>query len=255
MAASRAPRLALAALLAVAVGGCASVPQRVPPVLGGVPAAEVAALFRRWETEWRQFPGLRAAVDLVVSRDGQARRTAGALLLSPTHLRFEAVTPLGFSALVVTAGPDRLLVFSPGDGRAWSARPTAAAMTRWIGLPVEPAVLIRFLAGHVPLPPEGTPVRAGEDRGPHLLFERNGVTERIWVGAEGQPARVELEDGRRVTATFERAVTGQLISLLVEVPSQSLEAQLRYLSGEYVAPSPAAFELTLPPDLPIERVD
>jgi len=237
------------------MAGCATAPERLPPVLGGVPADQVDGLVRRWAAEWAEFRGLRAAVDLTVVRNGRAQRTAGALLLSSTHLRFEAITPIGLPAVVVIVGPDRLLVFSPTERKAWTARPTAEAMGRWLGAPVEPPVLIRLLTGHVPLPPDGTPVRVGRDRGPHLVFQRDAVTERVWVTTEGRPARLELENGRRVTATFDRAMDGQIVSLAVEVPSQSLEVHLRYISGEYAAPPLEAFELAVPAGVPIERVD
>jgi hypothetical protein len=249
-------RWGLVSLLVLGVAGCATAPERRPPVVGGVPAGDLGALVRRWDAEWRQFPGLRAAVDVVVSRDGRAQRTAGALLLSPTHLRLEAITPLGFPAFLVTAGPERVLVLNPIERRAWSARPTADAMGRWIGVPVDPAILIRLLAGHVPLPPEGVPVQLAEDRGPHLAFTHNGVTERVWVTVEGLPLRVEFEEGRyRVRATFARAVNGLLVGVNIEVPDRSIEAEVRYLSGETRALPPEAFELPIPADVPIERVD
>jgi hypothetical protein len=251
----RRPLPALAVLLLLGAAGCATAPERLAPVLGGVPADQVDALVRRWEADWREFRGLRAAVDLTVVRSGRAQRTAGALLVSPTHLRFEAITPLGFPAIVVTAGPDRLLVFSPTERRAWSARPTAEAMNRWLGVPLEPQTLTRILTGHVPALPDGTPVRVTQDRGPHLVFERAGVTQRVWVTAEGRPARLELANGQRVTATFDRTVDGQIASVTLEVPRQSVEAQVRYISGDSVALPLEAFEITVPPGVVIERVD
>src|SRR5262249_17422607 len=154
------------------------------------------------------------------------------------QLRFEVITPLGLPAAVVTVGPDRLLVFSPTERTAWTARPTAEAMGRWLGAPVEPPALIRLLTGQVPLPPDGTPVRVGQGGGPPLVFQRGAVTARVWVTTDGRPARLELENGRRVTATFDRAVDGQLIALAVEVPSQSIEVRLRYISGENAALPP-----------------
>jgi hypothetical protein len=248
--------LALSLLILLGIAGCATrAPERVPSVIGGVPAADVAALVRRWDAEWRQFPGLRAAVDVVVSQSGRAQRTAGALLLSPTHLRLEAITAIGFPALIVVAGPERVLVFSPAERRAWSAQPTAEAMGRWVGVPLEPAVLIRLLAGQVPLPPEGVPVQHAEDREPHLFFTHDGVTERVWVTVEGLPARVEFQEGRqRVLATFARTMSGQLVGVNIQVPARSIEAEVRYLSGETLAPPAQAFELPIPAGIPVERV-
>jgi hypothetical protein len=249
-------RWGLVGLLVLGVAGCATAPERRPPVAAGVPAGDVGALVRRWDAEWRQFPGLQAAVDVVVSRAGKTQRTAGALLLSPTHLRLEAITPLGFPALILTAGPERVLVLNTMERRAWSARPTVDAMGRWFGVPVEPGILIRLLAGHVPLPPEGVPVQLAEDRGPHLAFTHAGVTQRVWVTAEGLPLRVEIEEGRqRVLATFARAVTGLLVGVNIAVPARAIEAEVRYLSGETRALPPEAFALSLPADVPIEQVD
>jgi hypothetical protein len=254
----RGPRPLLTALtvlpIVVAVG-CATPPPRVPPVLGGVPAERVDELIRRWADSWERFTGLRAAVDVTIVRRGQAQRAAGALLLSPTRLRFEAMTPIGFPALVATAGPDRLLVWVPLERKAWAGRPTPQAMARWLGVPAAPDIVIRLLAGQVPLPPAGVPVRVAEDRGPHLVFEQGGTRQRVWVTPDGDPARVELTNGQRFTVTFERAVTGPVTGVFLEAPGQSLEARLRYVSGEYVTPPPEAFELTLPPDVAVERLD
>ncbi|MGH7268287.1 MAG: hypothetical protein ACREMB_26000 [Candidatus Rokuibacteriota bacterium] len=248
-------RLVRALGVVLLAAGCATVPAPLPPVLGGVPAEQVSELLRRWEADWRQFPGLRAAVDVTVARRGRAQRSAGGLLLSPTHLRFEALAPLGFPALVVTAGPAQILVFSPTERRAWSARPTAEAMERWLGVPVVLDTLIRLLVGWVPAPPAGATVRVAEDRGPHILVEHDRLTQRIWVTAEGRPARLELEDGARVTVTFERGVDGNVQSLAVEAPGQGLELALRYISAEYGPPPQAAFDLRLPPGVPVDAVN
>jgi hypothetical protein len=50
-------------------------------------------------------------------------------------------------------------------------------------------------------------------------------------------------------------VDGQLQGLAIEARSQSIEVHLRYISGEYLAVPPEAFELTLPAGMPIESVD
>jgi hypothetical protein len=248
-------RTALVLVAMLLAAGCATAPQRLPPVLGGVQADQADTLVRRWEEEWRRFTGLRAAVDLTVVRRGRAQRSAGALLLSPTQLRFEVITPIGLPAIVVVAGPERLLAYSPLERKAWSARPTPEAMGRWLGVPLQPDTLIRLLAGYVPPPPDGVPARVAQERGPHLLFERGAWRERIWVTAEGQAARVRLENGQRYLVTFDRTVSGQLQGLDLEAPGQSLEVHLRYISGEYVAPPPQAFEIVVPAGVPTEALD
>jgi hypothetical protein len=220
-----------------------------------VPLAEAAALVRRWEARWQEFRGLRAAVDLTVTRKGAVQRTAGALLLSPTHLRLEAVTPIGLPLFVIVLGPERLLVLNLGERRGWSAQPTPRAIGRWLGAPIPPESLIRLLAGYPPPPPDGVAARAGQDRGPHLIFQDGRLTERIWITPGGEAGRVELEDGRRVTTTFDRTVDGQILALTVDVPGESVEIYLRYISGEYMTPPADAFEIAVPPGIPIERFD
>lgn len=237
------------------LAGCAAVPAPAPPRVEILPPESVEPLVRRWEAEWRAFPGLRAAVDLDVRRNGRSNRTAGVLVLSPTQLRFEAVTPLGLPALIVVAAPERLTVFSPLERRAWTGRPTLPAMARWLGLPVDPDALIQFLVGRAPVPPESGALQVVLTPSPHLAFQRNGGSYRVWVGAAGHPLRVQVEDGGRVTVAFERGVDGALQSLTVEVPTRAFRAQLRYLWAEFVAPPPDVFELVIPPGVPIEPIE
>jgi hypothetical protein len=252
----RGPRLpALALVLVIGVAGCASAPERRQPVLAGVSLAEADALVGRWEAGWQEFRGLRAAIDLTVTRKGSVRRTAGGLLLSPTQLRLEAITPIGLPIFVITLGPERLLVLNLAERQGWSAAPTSQTVGRWLGAPIPPEWLIRLLAGHIPPPPAGAAVRAGQDRGPHLIFQGGRLTERVWVTPSGHPARVEMEDGRRITATFDRTVDGQVQALTVDVPSESVEIHLRYVSGDYVTPPAGAFEVAVPAGMSIERLD
>jgi len=252
--AGRGLRLGVLAL-ALAVTGCAGTPERRPPVVAGVPLAEVDGLLQRWEAQWQEFRGLRAAVDVTVVRKGVAQRSAGGLILSPTHLRIEAISPVGLPIVVITLGPDRLLVLSLAERRAWSGAPTPEAVSRWIGVPLPRDALIRLLAGYAPAPPAGVVPTTGQDRGSHLVFQEGRFTERIWVTPGGQPARVELDDGRRITTTFDRAVTGQLQGLTVDAPGQSAAIYVRFVSGEYFDPPAGAFEITVPPDIQVERLD
>jgi hypothetical protein len=253
----RGPRLPALVVLVLVLGvaGCASAPQRRQPVLASVPLAEADALLQRWEGRWQEFRGLRAAVDLTVTRKGSVQRAAAVLLLSPTQLRLETVSPLGFPIFVIVLDPERLLVLNLAERRGWSAQPTAQAVGRWLGAPIPPASLIRLLAGYAPPPPDGVAPRAGQERGPHLVFQDGRLTERIWVTPSGEPGRVEVENGRRITATFDRTVNGQVQALTVDVPGESVVIYLRYLSGEHVTPPGDAFQVAVPPGIPIERLD
>lgn len=246
---------ALGAAVVLGLLGCATGRAPLPPAVGELRADEAEDLVRRWEAEWRAFPGLRAAVDLTVHRRGRNDRTAAVLLLSPTHLRLEVATPFGFPALVATAGPERVTVFRPLERKAWTARSTPDAVARWLGVALPPDILIGLLVGHVPTPPDPTSVRVVTSPSPHLAFDRELIRHRVWVTPEGQPARLLLENGERLAVSFEWAVNRALQSLRVEVPSQGAAMDLRYISAEPVGPPPEAFELLLPVDVQIERFD
>src|SRR5262249_45084521 len=154
--------------LALAVTGCAGTPERRPPVVAGVPLAEADGLLQRWEAQWQAFRGLRAAIDVTVVRKGQPQRSAGGLILSPTHLRIDAIRPGGLRMAAIPLGPARLRALSLVERRAWSAAPTPEALSRWIGVALPRDTLIRLLAGYAPAPPGVAPT-AGQDRGPHLV--------------------------------------------------------------------------------------
>jgi len=240
----------LVAAALILTTGCAGTPPS--PEL---PRLEAGDLVRRWEDEWRAFPGLRAAIDLTVTRRARAQRSAGVLLLSPTHLRLEVVTPLGQPALIVTAGPEQILVWSATERRAWTGPPTPESLGRWLGVPLPLASLIRLLIGQVPPPSDPASARFEERGGRHLAFDHESVRHRVWVTAEGYPVRLQLDGARSVTARFERTAAGGFQALSIEVPDQKLEAQIRYLFAESVAPPREAFEVRLPPEVRVEQAD
>lgn len=247
-------RLAPALLGLLLLAGCAGLPSRrdAGPV---VPSADARAAAERWEAAWAQFTGLRGAVDLSVTHRGMNERTAGALLLAPARLRFEAVAPLGLPTLVVTAGPEQIVVFSPAERRAWSARATPRALQRWLGLPVEPTTLIRLLAGFPPPVPAAAAVGFGSGEGRPVVVDAPDRRMRVFAGPDGAPARVELEQGaERLVATFERAVNAAPQRLVLEAPARGASLELRYIWAEPAAVPPEAFEVLLPADVPLEVV-
>ena len=251
----RGRRGALAIAVPLLIVGCATAPARRAPEVGALRAEEAVDLVHRWEAEWQAFVGLRAAVELTVERQGKHERTAALLLIAPTRLRLEVATPFGFPALVATAGPDRITIFRPLERRATIARPTPEAVARWLGAPFPLEVLIGLLVGRVPPPDEPTAVQVGGSDGSHLVYRRGAVEQWVWVTSQGQPARLSLRGSESVTVTFEWALGGHLQSVWVEAPQQHAAIRLRYLSVESVAPPPEAFELLLPVDVEVERLD
>jgi hypothetical protein len=257
--AGRGPRRGGIALgLTLALAGCAT-PRAVPPAAVPVRADQAAELTRRWAAEWDAFPGMRGAIDLTVRNRRGREHVAGLLLMGPTALRLEVSTPFGLPALVATAGPDDITIFRVLDRQAETGRPSPAAVERWLGVALPLTTLIRLLVGNVPPPTEPSAVVVEEAPSPHLAWTEDGVRHRVWVTAEGRPARLALEaaDGgsSRLTADYVWSGPGGLVSVRLESPDRDAEVVVRYLSAEYVENPPEAFRLVLPSDIPVQRLD
>ena len=249
-------RAALAVLLALGLGRCAAAPP-APPVAVAIPPGQAVALAQRWAAEWEAFEGLRAAIDLRARNRRGSERAAAVLLVAPTALRVEVATPFGLPAVVATAGADDITIFHVLERRVETARPSPEAVGRWLGVPLAPQTLIRLLVGNVPPPSDPGTITVDSAPTPHLTWTENGVRHRVWVTADGRPARLLLAaaGGDWLTADFEWSVGGGLVGLRVEAPERGTELQVRYLSVEPVQNPPEAFRLALPPGVPVQRLD
>jgi hypothetical protein len=249
-------RAAVALALAFGLARCAT-PRPVPPAAAPIPAAQAAELARQWAAEWEAFTGLRAAIDLTVKSRHRSDRTGAALLVAPTAVRVEVATPFGLPALVATAGPDDITIFNVVERRAQIARPSPAAVDRWLGIPLAPVTLIRLLVGNVSPPADPNAIVVDSMPTPHLTWAAEGVRHRVWVSGNGRPSRLLLDaaGADRLVAEFEWSVTGGLAALRVEAPERGTELTVRYLSAEYAVSPPDAFRIILPADVPVERLD
>src|SRR5262245_8973305 len=203
---------------------------------------------------------MRGAIDLTVKNRQSREHVAGLLLMAPTALRLEVTTPFGLPALVATAGPDDITIYRILDRQAQTARPSPAAVERWLGVALPPATLIRLLLGNVPSPADPHAVAVEDAPSSHLTWTEAGVRHQVWVTAEGRPARLLLDapsggDNHRLAADFEWSGAGGLVAVRLEAPERGAEVTVRYLSAEYVETPPEAFRLVLPPDIPVERLD
>lgn len=251
-------RAAVALALALGLARCAT--QRpVPPEAAPIPAGQATEIARRWTAEWEGFPGMRAAIDLTVKNRRGSERAAALLLMAPTALRVEVATPFGVPALVATAGPDDITIFRVLERRAQTARPSPAAVERWLGVALPPATLIRLLVGNVPPPADPRGIAVESTPSPHLTWTEDGVRHRVWVTAEGRPTRLLLGaaggGGDRLVADFEWSGAGNLVAVRLEAADRGAELTVRYLSAEYLQNPPEAFRLVLPPDVPVQRLD
>ena len=183
---------AVARLLALALAGCATTGP-APPAAAPIAPAQAVVLAQRWAAEWEGFPGMRAAIDLTVKNRRGSERAAALLLMAPTALRVEVATPFGLPALVATAGPDDITIFRVLERRAQTTHPSPAAVERWLGVALPPVTLIRLLVGNVPPPADPHAIAVERTPSPHLTWTDNGVRHRVWVTAEGRPARLLLD--------------------------------------------------------------
>jgi hypothetical protein len=251
-------RAALALVLTLALASCAT-QRSLPPAAAPILPGQGIELVRRWAAEWEGFQGMRGAIDLTVKNRRGSEHVAGLLLMAPTALRLEVATPFGLPALVAIAGPDDITIFRVLDRQAQTARSSPAAVERWLGVALPPTTLIRLLVGNVPPPADPRAVVVEDAPSPHLAWIEDGVRHRVWVTAEGRPARLLLDatDGgdSRLTADYEWSGAGGLLAVRLEAPERGAELTVRYLSAEYVENPPEAFRLVLPPDIPVQRLD
>jgi hypothetical protein len=56
-------------------------------------------------------------------------------------------------------------------------------------------------------------------------------------------------------ADFEWSGAGGLLAVLLVAPDRGAELMVRYLSAEYIENPPDAFRLTIPPGVPVQRLD
>jgi hypothetical protein len=249
-------QVALALLLALGLARCAAV-RPTPPATVPIAPDQAASLARRWAAEWEAFPGLRGAIDLTVRTPRGNDRAAAVLLVAPDALRVEIAAPFGLAALVATAGPDEITIYRVLERRAQQARPSPAAVARWLGVPLAPETLLRLLVGNVPTPADPGGIAVENQPSPHLTWTHDGARYRVWVTSEGRPARVLLEapSGERLTAELAWIAGGGLGELRVEAPARGAALTVRYISAEYVQNPPDAFRLILPPDVPVQPLD
>jgi outer membrane lipoprotein-sorting protein len=221
--------------------------------------AEAAAARVLIERRWQSFGDLRTLADLTIRRSGKTQRLSGPLLLrAPGSLRFEALTPLGPPALVVTSDADMVTIWEVLQNRAYLLSPTPEATSRWLGLPLGAEDLVALLSGNVrPLSDASTGTLASDDGpGAFLSLSDAGGTQRIWFDpVTGQPRQVEWTGGRLAArAVFSEAESGEPPrGVRLAMLDGSLDVDVRYRSPRMDSGfDPGLLRLKLPEDVRIQ---
>lgn len=190
-----APRaLALGLGWALFLAGCASAPPARQPI-----SPEALAARDLLERRWEEFSDLRSLVEIKIRRDGRVQRLAGVLLLlAPSSLRFEALSPFGTPVLVVAGNAKALTVWEVLDGRAYILPASPDANRRWLGLALGGDELVALLSGHVrpPKDPLALELLPADGVGPSLTLRSTDGVQRVWFDpASGQAKAVDWTGG------------------------------------------------------------
>lgn len=239
-------------MVALGVGACASVgPPPGPPLSADAEAARALI-----EGRWQLFGDLRTLAELAIRRGARTQRLAGPLLLrAPGSLRFEALTPLGPPALVITSDPDMVTIWEVLQHRARLLSPTPEATGRWLGLPLGAEDLVALLSGNVrPMldPSSGALTGAGAS----LRLTGPDGTQQIWFDpATGRPRQVEWS-GWRLAArvVFSHGDPGEPPrGLELAALDGSLEVHVRYHGPRMDSGfDPGLLRVKLPEDVAIQ---
>jgi len=145
---SRRARLALVALsLAVAAGGCAARPFRLPTG-AGTPAADPAGMFEAASAGCRGVRTLQA--ELAVSGRSGGGKLRGRVIAGferPSAMRLEAVAPFGPPVFILVSRAGTASLLLPRENRLLADAAPASVIEALTGVAVTPDDLLAILSG------------------------------------------------------------------------------------------------------------
>jgi len=157
---SRCARLVLIPLsLAVAVGGCAARPLRLPTG-AGTPAADPAGMFEAAAAGCRGVRTLQA--ELAVSGRSGRDKLRGRVIAGferPSAMRLEAVAPFGPPAFILVSRAGMATLLLPRDNRLLADAAPASVIEALTGVSVTPDDLLAILSGCGTIRTEAVAVR------------------------------------------------------------------------------------------------
>ena len=256
MSGPRRPSSLLLGLLVLLAAGCARAlpPPRQP--VGEDARRAIALLVERWHA----FSDLRALAEVRVARGDERRHLQGVLLArAPSSVRFEALSPFGQPALLLTIHDGQLLAYNAASNQALAGPATADTAARLLGLPFEPDDLVGILAGR-PVPPRDVRVAEllpADEAGPSLGLIGGDWRQRVWMDfATGVVRQVEITGGRyEVRVVYQRGAGGEVTGFDFAAAQSYLTGSVRYRQAVFDGGvDPERFRLTLPERATVERL-
>ncbi|MGH7907706.1 MAG: DUF4292 domain-containing protein [Candidatus Binataceae bacterium] len=195
-------RRMLAAIVALALSGCAAtVPVAPPPAAPAVSAEEIHHLMQALRVRDEKLLTLRSpAVMEYASSGGHVKAREQIIARRPDSLRVEASSPFGVALIVAVSGT-QLEIFEPGRNLLLYGSATAATLNRFARIPMTPQAAVRLLMGLAPEPiaAAGKPAARRDANGLTILSYRasDGTEyENGFLNGELATARARDADGR-----------------------------------------------------------
>jgi hypothetical protein len=221
--------------------GCT--PKAPPPVVVADPAALVAAA-----SEPLDAPVAGRLTTTVITAD-KGFSAVGLLLLAPGgKFRLELRGPIGPPQLVVTCNGVRLAAYVASKDEAWVTDDARDWLGGAVGPDLDPEDLVGLLAGRLPtLPTAWVPGEIGPGWLDVSYARADGMAARARLDAAASRVRelsVASAESELFRATIEPAAMPRALD--VTLPSLGARAEASFSSWEPVAPTDAAFSMTLP---------
>ena len=208
-----------------------------------------------WAAEWEAFPGA-AGGDGSHGQERSQERARGRGLARGTDARSGSRSPaiFGLPAVVATAGPDEITIYRVLERRAHTARPSPAAVGRWLGVPLPPPNSNPPPGGQRP-----DACRSGARSRPRARRPRtscgreDGAQYRLWVDGRRAarpppaPSGRRRSPGRRLPLELERRPgrgtgRGSDREALLQVRYLAAESGPESRRGVPADPAPRAFQ-------------
>jgi len=229
------------------VAACATAPPREPL------ADDARRVLARLAERYAEFTDMRALADVALRKGGERQRLRGVLLvLAPSSVRFEALSPFGPPLIVVTVHEGQVTAYDAVQNEAHVGPADAETISKVLGLPLDPDDLVSVLVGRLAVPRDlrSAELLAPDAVGPSLvLVSGTGRRERVWLDLGTGLIQQRQIFGSRFNALikYRRDGSGTLAGFDLDAAMSYITGSVTYqnlVEGEGI--DPERFTLTIP---------